>query len=735
VTKGDTPRRRSGSPGPRRSLARRPAAEQGQALVLSAILLPLVLLIGVIAVDVGNWWVHSKRLQTLVDAGAFAGAAKFVGCSFQFGDPPAANLAIKAAALEYAGDTTRFPGTRNVQEQTPDDVHVVLNSARYWQPGDPTDGAPGMLDDTLDPDGDPLTAGDPCTTRTLSVKGTDEDAPLLFGFVPFTAHPKKHARVEIRQIQEQSGMLPFAVPETDPAAVAAIFVDESTGEVLAHPQLLMKQDDPDLPFSEWTTSPLSDLGDLPSENTGIVILTSKIDDTPMLTSGPPGTLDAICGQAPKLVKCYAGSGNTSGLSFIHGWSDAPASPSAAQVRDVYLSNVDCPSYEYSAPYFLTKGECRVSVTAVVDFGVTGDPRDAPDNADVERNGDDMTWVGTLGTESTWVSDGINLNEASGRGSFSITWSTNPPGPGSHSGSFPGVAHPYVANAESGPVEYLDVTTGDAPVVDANSRNQGDDRSVRVTVGLRRPFQLEDPLAPPVLLRVASPSGSQNQAFDCDANIGLREEIKDGCKTTYGLNYDDFDHDGDKEWADILCDDYPNGAGLPPDQFFNQPAPDCVRVEPGDKTGPFRQGLADRFETPTCVPNNWPEDEPPAGRGPEDDDAISAFFQTYDFANDPRYVTLVVTDSTAFSGTGSSEAFPVKYFAGFYATGWDVGGATSGCADNDPHPRYGTGYSPSRDNGDVWGHFVNIVVFSASGLASDELCNFDGLGNCIAVLVE
>ncbi|MBA2642138.1 MAG: Tad domain-containing protein [Actinobacteria bacterium] len=68
--------------------------------MLSAILIPLVLLVGVISVDIGNWWVHSKRLQTLVDAGAFAGATKFVGCSFQFGDPDAANLAIRAAALE-----------------------------------------------------------------------------------------------------------------------------------------------------------------------------------------------------------------------------------------------------------------------------------------------------------------------------------------------------------------------------------------------------------------------------------------------------------------------------------------------------------------------------------------------------------------------------------------------------------------------------------------------------------
>jgi uncharacterized membrane protein len=102
-------------------------------MVLTALLIPLVLILSTIVIDVANWWVHRKHLQTLVDAGALAAAPKFVGCSFQFGDPAAANAAIRATALEYAGDTTRYPGTRNTQVQTPNDVRVVLNSAQYWK--------------------------------------------------------------------------------------------------------------------------------------------------------------------------------------------------------------------------------------------------------------------------------------------------------------------------------------------------------------------------------------------------------------------------------------------------------------------------------------------------------------------------------------------------------------------------------------------------------------------------
>ena len=77
--------------------------------------------------------------------------------------------------------------------------------------------------------------------------------------------------------------------------------------------------------------------------------------------------------------------------------------------------------------------------------------------------------------------------------------------------------------------------------------------------------------------------------------------------------------------------------------------------------------------------------------------------------------------------------PVKYFAGFYVTGWDIGGATNGCPDpdgpggplhgNECHPILGCSYSPSKDNGDAWGHFVNIVVFSSTGDPDENLCTF------------
>ena len=188
------------------------------------------------------------------------------------------------------------------------------------------------LDNTLDLDNNPATAGDPCSSKTLDVKATDDDAPLLFGFLPFVADPKKKARVEILQVKEQNGMLPWAVPDIEPAAVAAIFVDENDGVVKTPPQPLCNVTavscaglpTPDSKLSYWVTPAFEDLVDIVGENTGVVILVSKIDDTPMLTTGA-GALTAMCTQSPGLVSCY-GDGNQDGLRSSMAGLSFPAEP-------------------------------------------------------------------------------------------------------------------------------------------------------------------------------------------------------------------------------------------------------------------------------------------------------------------------------------------------------------------------------------------------------------------------
>ena len=117
-------------------------------------------------------------------------------------------------------------------------------------------------------------------------------------------------------------MLPWAVPEIDPAAVVALFVDEDpTG---AEPEVFKTQDlvefdIPTLPWSEWKTAAGQQniMLDGGHENTGVVILVSKNDTTPALS----GDLSDTCTQDPGLVACYGNPTTlTSGLSFIHGYN-------------------------------------------------------------------------------------------------------------------------------------------------------------------------------------------------------------------------------------------------------------------------------------------------------------------------------------------------------------------------------------------------------------------------------
>ena len=492
-----------------------------------------------------------------------------------------------------------------------------------------------------------------------------------------------------------------------------------------------------------------------SDNVGVVILVSKEDSSPSLT----GTLLEICNQAPNLVACYGGSANDSGLSFIHGFSGIAGAPATPQIRDVNVMDGTCSSDDDSAPYFLLTGDCDVGLRVIIDFGLDTDPTLDPDDGGIgaevvfhapgcPHQGCGMEYDSqSIDDESIWFATDVATMPAAdsndnGRQDFEIEWTTHVDDPATpaldpveHNGTFSGVAHPYVADEASGPVLYLQLTGtrfdsavgGWVPLYDANSVNKGNTYKYVVQVGLVKPLQLRDPLEDPLLLRYASPSGSLNQALDCDKGIPLTDEIKNGCQTTYGLNYYDWDRDDatPSTWADIICSQYGSG-DLPPDSIENDPAPICVAAKTGDVIA-FVKGLEERFEKPTCTPNNWPETA----------DEIDDFFgeDGYDFANDPRFITLVITDITAFEGSGSTN-IPVKYFAGFYATGWDISAHTTGCpGENDPHPIFGSTYKKSKDNGDVWGHFINVIEFSSAGRADDQFCNFDELGNCIAVLVE
>ena len=275
---------------------------------------------------------------------------------------------------------------------------------------------------------------------------------------------------------------------------------------------------------------------------------------------------------------------------------------------------------------------------------------------------------------------------------------------------------YATDDNSGPVGYVKLTASGpngrrparpgAGVSDANSTPRGN-YCYSVNVGLDQPLALKPWSTPSIVLRFGSKAARKggtgtanlNGSLLCDAGRTLEDSFSSGCFTTYALNYDKWGTSitpvctpGAKCWKDVKCAAYPPSS-LPPASYVNNPPPICIAAKNGQVQA-FQAGMYNRFEDPAngsggCSPNNWPTT---AGEATQ-------FFTAdakgnYGYTNDPRYVTLIITDNTAFSSSNTAE--PVKYFAGFYATGWDTGngaGKPKGCYD---FPIAGTCGTPNND---------------------------------------
>ncbi|MDQ3379921.1 MAG: Tad domain-containing protein [Actinomycetota bacterium] len=713
--------------------------ERGASVVLFSVVLPIILLMGVITVDVGNWWVHKRHLQTQVDAAAFAGGSQFVGC---FLNPTDANDEIKTEALKYAGDYLRpitAPSRTNLQVQEPGDVRVALNSARYWASTDGMNPVNGYgLDETAD--GDPTTPAidpsDPCSARFLDAKGTDDEAPLLWGLVPFTASPKTHAKVEIKKLQGLSGFLPWAVPEVAPRTVAALFVDETATNTVKSWSFLIGPADPNdtetlngETAARWTGPASVDV----VNRTGMIVLTSRRVLTNADLTGK--SLTEMCGLPT--ASCYGGTTNTSGVEFIRGTpvSDGPVTlntvelttlPPPAGIPDP-PSTIPCSTTDPdSAPYFLFNAECKVRIRAQIEFGSLPSPRIVRVNGNANcTSGIDLElrdgWW-----ESTWLP---TIAQGSRRNGYSLCWRAGSGGGGPKGDwgrqmmQMAYAANPSVTNG-SGPMVYSAVrTVASGCSAYANALNTTA-QTICVDVGLQPPLRVSDGNAPPIFLRIAG-TGSLNQMLDCDASPrGPDEEIATGCVTPHQVNL-----------RDLACAPNPTytPSNLPlPYPPEPDPWPDCIEANPGDVTS-MSKGLRARFEDPPptgagCPPNNWVEYRS-AGEVPPPED--------------PRFVTLVVAEYGTFDDSGI-KVLPITKFAGFYVTGWftkNGGQMAQGCpGENDPPPTPpfcgGTNCDPGdqKVQGAVWGYFVTEVKLSPAR-PSDELCKFDELGTCVAVLVE
>lgn len=480
--------------------------EHGSVVVFVAVTLMVLVLIAVFVVDLGNWFVHKRHLQTQADAAALAAADSL-------GYPCDWTAAQSEGSLYGDGLNPQVGGANR------GDLTLLFNSKTF------ASGTPPAPDDTV--------TGSSCETSVVDVKATESNLPLFFaGAVPgLDVVINAHARAMVSKVTQMSGFLPLAVEDSDPKYVFARFTQADGTPVLTW----LTKGDPQIGSTPWTTSaPLAvPVSSSLSLQIGLVYSKTKRTD---------------CAAFPA-VQCY------DDVSYVRAWNAAPA----PVLEDVRIRPGTC------APdgYFAT-APCALGLEAVLDLGdrplsgtgvttkvwatIAGDNTKYP-----------LTTTAAGPGAVTWSRDaGIPLTSAPDTSAITVHWDWK-----RTSGDGCTNAHPctltgsetaqraYLAD-DSIPLEGVQIGESPGLTAGANTFQAGGTHNLLVTVGVHNSLAAAaDSADPTVMLRTASGSGSNSQALDCDAGVTFRDEIVAGCTTTYQLNQEAVCPNGDSPASCIL----------------------------------------------------------------------------------------------------------------------------------------------------------------------------------------
>ena len=210
---------------------------------MSAVMIPVFLLLTALVMDVGNWYTHKRQLQGRADAGALAAGVEYAKnwkACVQTADPllrASTAVEIADAAREYAGDPEAsdyagaiLPATlRNTEIANQANLDVVINSSD-----------PNYTDDTDYTDGGGSSAlGNPCALHRTGddiapghwtdVRVKERDLPSLVGTIGLPlARNGARARVEVRPAISGTRFLPLAVPNNVITKVQVRYYDHCT---------------------------------------------------------------------------------------------------------------------------------------------------------------------------------------------------------------------------------------------------------------------------------------------------------------------------------------------------------------------------------------------------------------------------------------------------------------------------------------------------------------------------
>jgi hypothetical protein len=598
-----------------RSAAR---SEKGGVVVLVALLmLPIVMLLG-LSVQIGNWFVHKRHLQTQVDAAALAAGQYFADCLRSPGSTVQASM--ESIAGVYGG------GTYNTQVGGATGRGTVQLSYQHNAYPAPSRAAADV---------DVAEGQDPCAGAMFDVKAVEGSIPHIFNIGPLV-NVSAHARVELKLLTTMKGLLPVAVPDTRFDYAWATFVNEATGAVIAGPVQLTKSGTNAKGQQLWITSSPPSVS-INARDIGVRI---------RLVAGT--NPNAPCLQL--FTECYPDPNATShGIVHIRGWSASGGPLAPVELHNVWLLPGTCDPSGY-----FTMINCSAGIQAEVDFGdrpISGPGITTSVTATIAGgatvnltpgaivSGTTRVWnagtgLGVTGPDEHAVTMAFAWEQTSGswRG---LTCNNHGNNPCKANGTFEGggtIQRPFEGSPDiSGPVQQVDIFESGVSTSGAHSFQQGSSHTLGVTIATAGTLKTQSAATDPVIyLRVAG--GSLNQSIDCDPDLSnIRDEIAEGCSPAYTLN------------QDLTCPGY--------NELWDSPQPwDCVKTQTGGAVGQVEQGLKQRIlggSNSCTAPINWPN------YGPDD----------------KRIVPLMVTPFGSFSGSGN-DIVPVIDFGAFYVVGWD-----------------------------------------------------------------
>ena len=168
--------------------------QRGGVLVVSALMIPVFLLLTALVVDVGNWFTHDRQLQNRADAAAFAAGVEYANnwkACVQTGTSSrtehgwrdcrcGAPVCGRSRGVRLLGAT--LPSLRNTEIANQSNLDVVINSSD-----------PNYTDDTDNTDGGVGVVADPCYSHTpgddispgggqwMDVRVKERNLPSIFG--------------------------------------------------------------------------------------------------------------------------------------------------------------------------------------------------------------------------------------------------------------------------------------------------------------------------------------------------------------------------------------------------------------------------------------------------------------------------------------------------------------------------------------------------------------------------